>query len=133
VTRRAVFEILPFENSISVVTLTGAELIDLFRRAVEGTAHSGLEVSGAVIELRSDPEGNRTVQAVKVDGKPVDPGASYRVAMNSFMASGGDAYLSRDTGSKRQDDPMLMYEMLEQHFAKHREVTPSLDDRYIVR
>ena len=57
------------------------------RRAVEGSAHSGLEVSGVTLEVARDEAGKRDVLAVKVGDKPLDPKASYRVAMNSFMAA----------------------------------------------
>ena len=35
----------------------------------------------------SRPEGQR-VTAMRLDGRPIDPGATYRIAVNSFIASG---------------------------------------------
>ncbi|MBI5362185.1 MAG: bifunctional metallophosphatase/5'-nucleotidase, partial [Planctomycetes bacterium] len=86
VTRREVFEIMPFDNSLVTVTMTGAQLSELVRRSVEGTAHSGLEFSGLVVQVRVDAEKKRTLAGLLVVGAPVDAAKSYRVAMNSFMA-----------------------------------------------
>ena len=38
-----------------------------------------------------------------LDGKPIDPAASYRVVTNSFMASGGDNYSVLQDGTDRRD------------------------------
>jgi 5'-nucleotidase len=35
--------------------------------------------------------GQRVVAAM-LDGKPIDPAASYRVTVNNFMANGGDGF-----------------------------------------
>jgi len=32
------------------------------------------------------------VSQASIAGKPIDPAATYRMAINSFMASGGDGY-----------------------------------------
>jgi 2',3'-cyclic-nucleotide 2'-phosphodiesterase (5'-nucleotidase family) len=40
---------------------------------------------------RSAPAGER-VKAVTVNGKPLDPAATYTVATNDFLAKGGDGY-----------------------------------------
>jgi 5'-nucleotidase len=40
---------------------------------------------------RSKPEGQRIV-AMSLDGKPIDPAKAYRVAINNFLASGGDNF-----------------------------------------
>ena len=37
------------------------------------------------------PAGARVVCAA-LDGQPIDPAASYRVTMNSFLAAGGDSF-----------------------------------------
>jgi 2',3'-cyclic-nucleotide 2'-phosphodiesterase (5'-nucleotidase family) len=36
------------------------------------------------------PDGQRIVSLTLPDGKPLDAGATYKVVVNSFMATGGD-------------------------------------------
>lgn len=133
VTRRDVFEVMPFDNNIVVLKLTGAELRALVAKAVEGKSHSGIEVSGLTIEARVGPNDERTLLGLRVDGAPIDPERVYRVAMNSFMADGGDAYIEKvPPGDKRTDDVTLLRDMLEALFAAKSEVTPPTDNRYVV-
>lgn len=134
ITRRNLFEFLPFENNVTVLTMTGAELWSFVARAVEGQAHSGIEVSGLRIVVEVDAAKQRKVVALEVGGAPLDPAKSYRVAMNSFMADGGDAFLeARIEGDRRVDDAILMREVAEKAFVARKRIEPRLDDRYEVR
>jgi 2',3'-cyclic-nucleotide 2'-phosphodiesterase (5'-nucleotidase family) len=132
VTRRDVFEIVPFDNNVSVLELNGAELFEMIRRSVEGSAHSGLEVSGLLVEAAIDASGKRKLVGLKVGGKDLDPKATYRVAMNSFMADGGDAYLEKKPGVPRVDEPLFVRDVLEQWFTARGKVTPDATNRYVV-
>jgi 5'-nucleotidase len=131
-TRRDLFEISPFDNVVSVLTLSGDDLESMLRRAVEGQAHSGLEISGLELDVSSSEKGKRRLHGVRVGEKPLDPKASYRVAMNSFMADGGDAYLEKRE-SPRIDEPVLIREMLEIVVRDARRVEPDASNRYRVR
>lgn len=133
VTRRDVFEIVPFDNYISVLTLTGAELHEMIRRAVEGTAHSGLEVSGLEIEVAVDAAGKRHLVGLKIGGKAYDAKATYRVAMNSFMADGGDAYLEKKDSTSRVDDQLFLRDVLEQLFTTRGKLKADATNRYVVK
>ncbi|MBL8859032.1 MAG: bifunctional metallophosphatase/5'-nucleotidase [Planctomycetes bacterium] len=133
VTRRDVFEVLPFENNIVVLKMTGAELTDMIKSSVEGKAHSGIEVSGIVIDVKVDEKGERTLTGLRTGSGAVDPEHVYRVAMNSFMADGGDAYIRKvQPGDKRTDDPALLRDVLEALFVNKKTVTAPTDNRYAV-
>lgn len=133
ITRRHLFEISPFDNVVSVLTLTGAELFDVMRRSVEGEAHSGLEVSGLELEVEMGRSKQRRLAAIHVGEKPLDRAATYRVVMNSFMADGGDAYLEKREGAGRVDEPVLIREMLELALRAQPRVQPDASNRYRVR
>lgn len=134
ITRRNLFEFLPFENNVTVLTMSGAELWSFVARAVEGQAHSGIEVSGLRIVVEVDAAKQRKVVALEVGGAPLDRAKSYRVAMNSFMADGGDAFLeSRIEGERRVDDAILMRDVAEKVFVARKRIEPRADDRYEVR
>ena len=132
VTRREVFEIMPFDNSLVTLSLAGADLRELVRRAVEGTAHSGLEVSGLVIEAALDGAGKRTLRGLRVGGAALEDERVYRVAMNSFMADGGDAYLEKGREVSRQETGLLIREVLEDAFAAKGTLAPATENRYEV-
>ncbi len=46
---------------------------------------------------KSRPAGQRIV-AMSLNGKPLDPAKTYRVAINNFLASGGDNFTVLATG-----------------------------------
>jgi 5'-nucleotidase len=100
------FRVLPFDNFISVIELTGRELKQILRCAYSGP-RGIFPISGAtlkIIELsqaapsddldknrRIDPwEVNRIVEVRLADGRKVEDSKRYTLAMNDFMASGGD-------------------------------------------
>jgi len=130
VTRRDLFEILPFGNHLVLLELRGDHLEGTLRQSVEGTAHTGLEVSGLILEVTGG-ESSKLLR-VLVGGEPLDPKRIYRVATNNFLAEGGDNYLLLAEAENVTHDPILLRELLERRFAGDP-VTPPTDDRYRVR
>jgi len=112
-TRRDLFAILPFGNTLVELELTGAELRETVEKALGDTRHSGIEFSGMTVQYTGTwPEGQ--VTGVRVDGEPLDPAKRYSVATNSFLAGGGDAYfpaaaLDRDV----MDTGLILRDVLE--------------------
>jgi len=131
VTRRGLFEILPFGNHLVLLEISGADLVGCLRAAVEGTAHTGLEISGMSVDYRKDSQGRYELVVVKVAGELIDPEGTYRLVTNSFLADGGDGYEFLKSCVREREDPTLLREMLEAHFAKEGQVRPSGEDRYI--
>ncbi|MTW18838.1 bifunctional metallophosphatase/5'-nucleotidase [Rhodoplanes serenus] len=118
VTRRDVLAELPFGNRVVPVEIGGAAL----REAIENglarlPAASGRfpQVSGLTIEADvSKPPGSR-VLSLLVDGKPLDPRRTYTVAVNDFLARGGDGYTTiRDAKHllPTDDSPLLANEVM---------------------
>ncbi len=100
-TRRDVLAELPFGNVVVVVKLSGADLKAALENgvsAVEEGAGRFPHVSGlTVVADVSKPAGSRIV-SVDVGGAPLDPGKTYTVATNDFMARGGDDYVALRNG-----------------------------------
>jgi len=130
VTRRDLFEILPFGNHLVLLELRGDRLEGTLRQAVEGTAHSGLEVSGLTLEVSA---GERPkLERVLVGGDPLDPERIYRVATNNFLAEGGDNFLLLSEAESVTHDRVFLRALLERRF-KGGSLTPPTDNRYRVR
>ncbi len=79
-----VLDIAPFENKIAFTTLSGADLLDLFRQIA---AVGGEGVSSAVRMVI-----NRQLQLVSVtlNGKEIDPAKDYRIATIDYLLGGTD-------------------------------------------
>lgn len=95
-----VYELLPFENSLVIRELTGAELVAAVEEGVvlAVTGHGGSFPYPAGFRYTADlnlPPGGRISSLEVKDGDgwtPVDPGATYRLVLLSFTDQGGDGY-----------------------------------------
>ena len=84
VTYGDVLDIAPFENKICFVTLTGAKVLELFSQM----AHTGGEAVSHGVELVFTRD--HKLKSVRLNGKEIDPKASYRIATLDYLAQGND-------------------------------------------
>ena len=99
--------VLPFGNSLVVMNLRGAQIVELLEEQWIGgrDANRGLlQVSeGFWYEWDpAQPEGRRIVPgSVKLNGIPLEMDKAYRVVTNNFLAEGGDGFPAFIKGSSR--------------------------------
>lgn len=83
------FEVQPFGNTMFRYTITGAALRAYAEKLVGKRVNA--HVSGLIIRYDSSrPSGSRVVSLALADGRPVTDDGTYTLAMNDFMATGGD-------------------------------------------
>lgn len=84
----------PFGNALVTKTYTGSQLLALLEQQFDEDGFvqtfSVSEGFAFSYDMRR-PVGSRVVSAT-LGGKPIDPAATYRVTMNSFLAAGGDTF-----------------------------------------
>lgn len=110
VTYGEAFTVQPFGNSLVVKTLSGQQIYDLLEQQWAANQLPGgriLQVSAGFgyahrFTAGASALGGRYVceGSVRVDGTPVTRDARYRVAMNSYLASGGDGFSVFEQGSE---------------------------------
>jgi 5'-nucleotidase len=98
----------PFNNTLNVLTLSGAQLKDLLEQQWQDTAFGFYPLQpSASLNYRwdaSQPKGRRIIaSSLRIDGQPVQPARNYRVSVNSFMADGGDNFTLFKDASARLD------------------------------
>lgn len=138
VSRKDIHTVLPYGNTITVVYITGAELLELLEASTFCTPDpvggypqtSGIEWTldttkaydpGELYLLNgkettyNKPASINRVTITAINGQPFDPEATYAVATNDFCAVGGDTYNvfthasnSYDTGIQ-VDDAVMAY------------------------
>lgn len=84
VTYGDVLDVAPFENKICFITLTGEQMLTLFRQI----AHRGGEGVSHGVELVITEDGK--LISSKLHGKEIDPKAEYRVATINYLIEGND-------------------------------------------
>ncbi len=83
-----VYEVLPFDNTVATVSMSGEELKRLLQLAYSG--RGVFQVSGLKVSLARCTGPQRFLGATLANGKPLEPGRLYRVVMPDFLARGGD-------------------------------------------
>src|SRR3989441_556060 len=86
------YQVMPFQNRLLRLTVKGDVLRRALEHAVAGERPDG-HVSG--IELWYDPKqrpGRRIGKATLADGKGIEGGRSYTLAVSDFLATGGSGY-----------------------------------------
>ncbi len=93
------------------------------------------QVSGinAEVDLKA-PVGSR-VTSVKINGEPLDPAKTYKLATNDFMARGGDGYRALTQGKSLIDvsASQLMASQVIDYIAKAGKVAPKVEGRVVLR
>jgi 2',3'-cyclic-nucleotide 2'-phosphodiesterase (5'-nucleotidase family) len=113
-----VYEVMPFDNQIATVTLTGAQVLDLLEHGISGG--SVVQLSGLSVVYDSDrPKGERVLAVRLPNGKRLDPGGRYKVATNDFMAQGGDGFTMIAQGEGLTMPGLLMRDLLIADVEKH--------------
>ena len=98
VTYGEAFNVQPFGNTLVVKTCTGQQLYDVLNQQFNNPAAGSNRImlpSGNVRYQWTPADGGHVVDgSVSFDGGAtfIDKAAPYRVAMNNFMADGGDGY-----------------------------------------
>lgn len=96
-TLRDAYAIAPFDNKVMAVEVSGAGLAAALEQGVAKVETQGggfPQVSGMSYAYSpSAPVGSR-VRDIRVAGAPVDPAATYTVAVTNYVVNGGDGVLA---------------------------------------
>jgi 2',3'-cyclic-nucleotide 2'-phosphodiesterase (5'-nucleotidase family)/predicted AlkP superfamily phosphohydrolase/phosphomutase len=138
ITRGQVLTVLPFGNVVSTVSVDGATLKQFLENGVSampGANGRFAQVSGLCFTYNiSAPAGSRVTSVVRqaadgsCTGAPVDltAASSYTLAINDFMASGGDGYPNVASGATSRE---LMDEVLAGYVAANTPISPAIQGR----
>lgn len=83
ITRGRIFELMPFENELVVLTLSGSTINKLFEYI---GSRDGIPTSKELRLLYS----NKRLEVAKINGTPFDSTQTYRVITSDYLARGGD-------------------------------------------
>lgn len=113
---RDLLQIQPFGNQVVSVTLPGKELLNYLATVANIKADSGGFAQFSNISLVAD---GKSVSAVKINGEPLQLDKTYRMATNSFNASGGDGYPVIDGHAGFRNSGLRDAEVLRSYVSQH--------------
>lgn len=99
------FTVQPFANTVNLQDFTGAQVIQALKEQVSGPNEAApkiLQISSGLtytLDLTKTGADRVVTDSIRLDGSPIDPAATYRVATNSFLAGGGDGFPTLGEGT----------------------------------
>ncbi|MGZ3099976.1 bifunctional metallophosphatase/5'-nucleotidase [Streptomyces sp. H62] len=105
VTYAEAFAVQPFANTVNLQDYTGAQLVQVLKEQVSGPNEAApkiLQVSSGLtytLDLTKTGADRVVTDSIRLNGSPIDPAATYRVASNSFLAGGGDGFPTLGEGA----------------------------------
>ena len=138
ITKKDINTVLPFGNTLAVVYVTGAELLEALEASTFCTPESlgGFpQAAGVTFTVKTyekydkKPEpypkstyyGPNSIQRVTIDnvnGKVFDPAATYAVVTNNFAAGGGDTYYAFAAATDQFDTGLPLDEVVMEYITK---------------
>ena len=131
ITKKDINTVLPFGNTLSIVQVTGAELLEALEASTYCTPTSiggfpqvsGIKFTVDTTKAYDQGEqypgstyyGPKSIQRVTIEtvgGEPFDANATYTIATNDFMAAGGDTYYAFAAASVNYDLGIAMDEVV---------------------
>ena len=132
VTKGDVVDVAPFENKLCFLTLTGEQVLELFKQIAsvggEGVSHG--------VELRITKDGQ--LKSL-VHGKPIEPQRLYRIATLDYLAQGNDKLVAfkkktqvLSPQDKQNNVRFIIMDYFQQANAQGLEVDAAIEGRIVV-
>jgi 5'-nucleotidase/UDP-sugar diphosphatase len=123
------FEVLPFQNTLVTLKITGAQLKKTIIHGLSSTVGL-MAISG--VRVRFDHTKSDEPQLVSLtlaDGTPVDDAKLYSVTTNDFVLAGGDGYTELANGTDIRDTGIYLRDVFVDYIKSRRVLFPVLDGR----
>ena len=134
VTKADLISLIPFEEPVTLASVTGAELRDVLREMAAPDVDFGEDdwwhghVSNARVVWDADAE---LILEATVGGEPIDPEARYTVAVSEYLLHSGHEFPTL-AQRHRVDEGDIQYEVLAD-YARERGIDPRIEGRIEIR
>lgn len=122
ITRGRIFELMPFENELVVLTLSGAQTKELF---IVLAKFGGMPVSGINMGIADDRP-----DEVFINDIPFDSSKTYKVVTSDYLANGGGKLQFFNNPLKREDLGIKLRDAIIAYIIEEREKGNKLTSGY---
>lgn len=123
ITFKHVFELMPFDNELVVLTLSGQDLLDLCqifaKNGGEGASGMQIKVSNGVV-------------TVTIAGEAVDPTRQYKVATSDYLSQGNDGMLPLKKSSHMWKSEQKIRDLYIEYIQQKGVVESQIDGRFVI-
>ncbi|HRG01370.1 MAG TPA: 5'-nucleotidase [Bacteroidia bacterium] len=120
-----VFELMPFDNELVLLKLSGAQFKDMCYKIVE---KGGIPIGGMRLTMKGS-----TPTDITINGKPFDETKDYWVITSDYLANGGDSYNFFKNAKERKTMNVLLRNVIinycEDITRQGQTIKPRLDGR----
>ncbi|MBR5852288.1 MAG: 5'-nucleotidase C-terminal domain-containing protein [Bacteroidaceae bacterium] len=125
-----VYNVFTFENRLALLTLTGEQLTLLCKEIAKV---GGEAISGMRLEITKE---GKLVDAT-VNGKAIEPQATYRIATLDYLAQGNDNLTTLAQGTDLEVTKLLLRDLMVEYIKKEtangRKISAACDGRITVK
>jgi len=125
ISKRTAYEVMPFDNSIVVVTLKGTQVKELVEYLVKGKRAHPISKLGIVLDV------DGTIKTATLNDVPLDFSKTYNVATNDYLYNGGDRMDFFKTNDSLYVLDYKVRNVLIDYFTKIDTLNPVIDNRFI--
>ena len=125
------FTVMPFGNYLVGMNLTGKQIIAVLNRQFENRSSPYyLYVAGISYTWdAAGPEATKVIEVLDASGTPLQPDKTYRVAVPSFFATGGEGFNVLTRGTGREIGPQVLDAAVDYIKALPQPVDPQIEGR----
>lgn len=122
------YEVMPFDNRVTILILSGRELRAVIARHLGRAEHGILSVGGMAVRA-SCVGAELQVELRAKDGKLIDDAARLSVVVSDYLATGGDGLFDGLALSERMDlrAELTLRDAFAQSLSRRREIAPAAD------
>ena len=104
ITMGNIFELMPFDNELVVLKLSGTQVKDMLNKIAE---KGGIPVAGMTLMINKTTASNITIK-----GKPFDETKDYWIVTSDYLANGGDNYTFFKNAKERKVMNILLRDVI---------------------
>jgi 2',3'-cyclic-nucleotide 2'-phosphodiesterase (5'-nucleotidase family) len=123
ITLRSIIEVMPFENRLMIVRLTGAQLMKLVEQIA---ARGGVPQSGLKLTIR-----DKKIVSVTVGEAPIDEERVYVIVTTDYLYKVGGKMSAFQLDPKPTDTCLVLREVLVKTVKERKTITPRIDGRTV--
>ncbi len=131
ITRRDVFEVMPFDNEIVMFEVYGKFLKDIIEMRVSGSRH-GLRVAGVKVLVNRERKDYNRISRLTIGGEPWQADKIYKITTTDFLLQGnaGLVMLTKIPEEKITRYGTDLREVIVKYIKTHSPVKARIDDRW---
>ena len=127
------FDVAPFENRICFVTLSGEKVLELMGQIV----YRGGEPVSKEVKIYATKDNQ--LRRASINGKDIDPKASYRVVTLDYVAHGNDRMVAFKDGTQKREftgeedlSRSIFIKYVREMTAQGKVIDPVVEGRYVI-